>query len=286
MPRATTAFHNRIALVFDFDLTLAPGSLDALLRRLGVDPQAFREERVYPLDDAGWDHSLARCHALIQLSEEQDGSVTEEVLHQVGAELDLFRGLPGAFDRLRAVAQHVAEGVGVEFYVLTAGYAEIVNGTALRDECEAVWGSTFHFGEDGRVVFPKRVVTYAEKVRYLMALAKGLAVEGHDSPSDIWRPRDDDDYHVPFDQMIYVGDGSSDMPAFDLMEDRGGIAVGVTKDGRPERWADRHEVHAERRVQNLAEAGYTESDELYRTLELSVESIAKLVAVRRLGRGE
>jgi phosphoserine phosphatase len=286
MPKATSHFHNRIAVVFDFDLTLAPDSLDALLGTLDVDPEQFREERVHPLDDAGWDHSLARCYALVQLSNEHDGAITEDRLASVGRDLDLYDGLPEAFDAIRRAAQDIADDVAVEFYVLTAGYAEIVNGSAIAEHCEQVWGSTFHFGDDGRIDFPKRIVTYPEKVRYLMALSKDISVEGHDAPADVWRHVPDEEQHVPIDQMVYVGDGSSDLPAFNLMEDHGGLAIGVTKDGRTARWANEHEMHEDRRVQNLAEADFSEGSELLRSLCYAVESIAKLVALRKLGKGE
>jgi phosphoserine phosphatase len=286
MPKATSHFHNRIAVVFDFDLTLAPDSLDALLDRLDVDPEQFREERVHPLDDAGWDHSLARCYALVQLSDERDGVITEDLLEEVGRDLSLYDGLPEAFDTIRDAARDIADDVEVEFYVLTAGYAEIVNGSAIAGCCEKVWGSTFHYADDGRIDFPKRIVTYPEKVRYLMALSKSISVEGHDAPADVWRKVPDEEQHVPIDQMVYVGDGSSDLPAFNLMEDHGGLAIGVTKDGRTAQWAREHEVHEDRRVQNLAEADFSEDSELLRSLCHAVESIAKLVALRKLGKGE
>jgi phosphoserine phosphatase len=286
MPRATTHFHNRIALVFDFDLTLAPDSLDALLDRLDVDPEAFREERVHPLDDAGWDHSLARCYALVQLSNERDGAITERLLHEVGRGIELYDGLPEAFDTVRDAARAIVDDVEVEFYVLTAGYAEIVNGTALPDVCERIWGSTFHYADDGRIDFPKRIVTYPEKVRYLMALSKDMSVEGHDAPADVWREVSGDEVYVPLDQMVYVGDGSSDLPAFNLMQDHGGLAIGVTKGGETAGWSHRDEMHRDRHVQNLAEADYSDGAELLRSLCLSVESIARLIALRKLGEGE
>ena len=286
MSRSTQALHNRIALVFDFDLTLAPDSLDALLHKLDADTEQFRVDRVYPLDDAGWDHSLARCHALVQLSEEQGGSITEDTFAEVGREIELYDGLPDAFDLIRDAARAVVDDIDVEFYVLTAGYAEIVNATALADVCVSVWGSTFHYSDDGRIAFPKRIVTYPEKVRYLMALAKGMSVEGHDAPADVWRDIPGEDYHVPLDQIVYVGDGSSDLPAFNLMEGHHGLAIAVTKDADPSTWSQADKVHEERRVQNLAPADYTEGSELLRSLCLATESIAKLIALRKLGAGE
>lgn len=79
MPHATGTLHDRIAVVFDFDLTLGEGSVDVLLRNLDVEPERFRRECVQPLKDGGWDHALARFKALIDLSEARGGAVTRDL---------------------------------------------------------------------------------------------------------------------------------------------------------------------------------------------------------------
>jgi phosphoserine phosphatase len=89
MPHGTKAFHNRIAIIFDFDLTLGEGSIDVLLRKFGMDPEHFRNEEVEALNKQGWDHSLARFKALIDISEKLGGAITEEVLKQVGRDTPL-----------------------------------------------------------------------------------------------------------------------------------------------------------------------------------------------------
>lgn len=287
MARATEALHDRIAVVFDFDLTLGEGSVDVLLRKLDIDPDRFRRESVAPLDDAGWDHSLARFKALIDLSERLGGAITRDQLEAVGRETPLYPDVERVFDRIRSSARSIADGVAVEFYVLTAGFAEVPGATPIAHEFEAIWGSAGHYADDGRLVFPRRIVTYPEKAHYLLQLAKGLSVDGVDTPADVYRDVPGERWHVPFDQMVYVGDGASDLPAFELIERRGGISIGVFgPDGSASGWSRGHEVRPGRRVQNLARADYREGAELLQSLCLAVESIAKLVALRRLGCGE
>ena len=287
MPLATQLFHNRIAIIFDFDLTLGEGSVDVLLNKLGVDPDRFRQDAVEAMSDAGWDHSLARFKALIDLSEKMQGAVTEQKLQEVGRDTRLYPGVEKMFGRLRDTARAIVNDVEVEFYILTAGFAEVPSATAIAHEFSAIWGSAGHYAEDGRLIFPKRVVTYPEKVRYLLQLAKGLSVEGSDAPPGVYRDVPDEKWHVPFDQMIYVGDGASDLPAFDLMGREGGIAIGVYGPGKSASgWSTHKNIYPDRRVQNLAEANYNEDSELLHSLCLAVESIAKLVALRKLAKGE
>lgn len=45
MGKATTEFRNRIVLVFDFDGTLAPNTIDFFLESHGIDPGKFRKEK-------------------------------------------------------------------------------------------------------------------------------------------------------------------------------------------------------------------------------------------------
>jgi phosphoserine phosphatase len=287
MRHSTTTLHNRIAVVFDFDLTLGEGSVDVLLRKLGIDPDRFRTEKVDALDAQGWDHSLGRFKALIDLSEELGGVITKQMLEQVGRDTPLYPGVEKMFDRLRQAARAIVDDVSLEFYVLTAGFVEVPSATAIAHEFNAIWGSAGHYAQDGRLIFPKRVITYPEKVRYLLQLAKGLSVEGPDAPPDVYRDIAEENWHVPFDQMIYVGDGASDLPAFDLIAGRGGIAIGVFGPNMSASgWSTQKNIHAGRRVQNLAGADYRDGAELLQSLCLAVESIAKLIALRKLAKGE
>lgn len=287
MPCATLPFHNRIVIVFDFDLTLGKGSVDVLVEKLGEDPRRFREQCLEQLERDGWDQSLARFHALIELSRRTGCVIDEALLRTVGRETPLYDGVPALFDRVREAARAVVADVEIEFYVLTAGFAEVPSATPIAGEFSAIWGSRCFFGDDGGLKFAKSVITYPEKVRYLLQLAKGLRVEGPDGPADVWRDVPARDWHVPFDQMIYLGDGASDLPAFDLLEDRGGIALGVFRpDASADEWRRGKQLHAERRVQNLAAADFSEGSELLRSLLLAVDSIADKVALRRLARGK
>jgi hypothetical protein len=149
-----------------------------------------------------------------------------------------------------------------------------------------MWGSEFYFNKEGHAEFARQLITHPEKVRYLIQLAKGLGSEGPNGPSDVYRSVDADDWHVPFDQMIYVGDGISDMPAFSLMNEHGGLALGVVDRDRVDEWEGYDKAHAGRRVQNLAKADYTEGSELMQSLENAVKSIAHLVTIRKMSRGE
>lgn len=119
----------------------------------------------------------------------------------------------------------------------------------------------------------------------MLGLAKGVGVAGANEPAEVYRDVPDDEWHVPLDQVVYVGDGASDLPVFELLAASGGIAIGVQ--GKSEQqWAALERMQPDRRVENLAEADYSEGSELMRSLQLAVECIGKRIELRKLGRGE
>ena len=290
MTHATQTCNNRVALVFDFDDTLAPDSFGALLERLGHDENTFKRERVQPLLGEGWDESLARFYLLLELSEDSSApTVTEEFLEGIGRDITLFEGVPEMFDRVRGAARAVVPDVEVEFYLLSAGILEIARGTSIAGEFKQMWGCEFHYdGKDGNGAysFVKQLVTHPEKTRYLLQLSKGLgAQEEGVHPSDVYRDVPQEELYIPLSQVIYLGDGSSDMPAFSLLNEHGGIALGLAK-GSADAWEGYEKMHAGRRVENLAPVDYREDSELMRSIILSVERVCKQIALRKLSQGE
>lgn len=286
MPRATTASHDRIAVVFDFDETLAPDSYATLLEHLGVDPARFEQDRVQPLSEQGWDDTLARFHCILrEAASRDDVALDRDFCHRVGAAIEPFAGVPEMFDRVTGWARAVEPDVEVEFYLLSAGFVDVHRHMAIADQFTAMWGSEFAFDEDGAAVACKQMITYSEKVRYVLGLAKGVGVEGANEPAEVYRDLPDDEWHVPLDQVVYVGDGASDLPVFELLAGSGGIAIGV-RGKSDEQWSALERMQPDRRVENLAEADYGEDSELLRSLRLAVECIGKRIALRKLGRGE
>ncbi len=286
MAKVTTSFHNRIVLAFDFDETLAPSTFQHVLEFCGYDPASFSEEHVKPLiEDLAWEKQLASTYALVETLKRDGKRLTEDNLAEIGRNFPLFDGVPEMFDRVRKAARAIVEDIEVQFYLITAGFAEVPQNTTIAKEFDAIYGGAYHFDDSGNLVTAKRIIPRAEKMRYLLQIAKGMELVLA-NPGDVYQPRDPDQWLVPVDQMIYLGDGSSDMPAFQFMRERGGIAIGIYAGDSAEEWAHGDEVYRKRRVENLTPNNYEEGSELLESILLSVESISKRVALRKLGRGE
>jgi phosphoglycolate phosphatase-like HAD superfamily hydrolase len=286
MSSATKLSRNRIAVIFDFDDTLAPSTYHTMLHYMGIDPDTFEEEKVQPMAANGWDTILARYYCLIRASQQAEQPITEAWMTEMGSEFDLFEGVPDMFGKVRNWAAEISDEIDVEFYLLTAGMTEIPRATPIAGEFTQLWGGACHFDENGEIVFVKRIISHPEKTRYLTQLAKGFHLEGTLQPDEVYRNIPPEDYYVPFDQMIYVGDGASDMPAFSMMGDEGGIAIAVVLADQIENWRGYDHIQEDRRVENLAAADYSDGSELMQSLHHAIDSIAQRIALRQLGQGK
>jgi hypothetical protein len=212
-------------------------------------------------------------------------TLKESDLAELGGGFPLSDGIEGMFDQVRHTAGTIVYDIDVRFDLINADLAELVKHTSIAKEFGYIYGGAFHFNEEGNLAPGKRIISLAEKTRYLLQIAKGLEWH-HANLTDVYRPREDSEWLVLVDQMIYVGDGSSNLPAFHFMQERGGIAIIIYKGDSPEPWAQREKVHKQRRVENLAANTYEEDSEMLQSIILAVETISKMIALRRLGRGK
>lgn len=162
-----------IALIFDFDDTLAPDSTSGFLESIGVDTQQFWSGRVDPLLAKDWDPVPAYLHEMIALSKEgMHGPITQERLKKWGQALPLHTGVETLFRRLREQVRLVHPQVQLEFYLISSGIGDVVRHTRIASEFTAIWASEFIYDQHGGITFPRRVVSFTDKTRYLFHLLK------------------------------------------------------------------------------------------------------------------
>ena len=278
---------NRIAIAFDFDKTLAPDTFAGLVGDLGYDVDAFKSEQYYPLKQNGWDGIPARFFALLKGTralKNESKKLTRSYLQQYGERLQLFEGVPALFGKLKDCARTVSPDIELEFYIISSGFVDIMKHTAIAKHFKAIWGCELHYGEDGEAICLKHTVTHPDKVRYLYYLSKGIDSHSEDDLLFVYKDVPYGDLHVPLDQVIYVGDGTSDLPCFRLINQSKGIPIAVYPEGSAQAWASEYDVSASQRVATLAEANYKEGSALVESLMLAVESIAKKIRIKQLGK--
>ncbi|MEO1093814.1 MAG: HAD family hydrolase [Cyanobacteria bacterium J06638_28] len=289
MVKATHPVSKRIAIAFDFDDTLVPDTYDGLIESLGLDIDQFRKERYESRKASGWDAIPARFFSLIEESHRRadgDGKITRAYLKEFGQQLQPFDGVEDMFGRLQAKASSLIPDAVVEFYLITSGFVEIARHTSIAKYFKAMWGCEFHYSETGEVEFLKRSVSHPEKPRYLYYLSKGIDSQNDQDLLFVYEDLAPEEQAIPLSQVIYVGDGTSDIPCFAMLNQEGGTAIGVYKEGTPQDWAKNHQPTQSQRVVNLAPADYSENSELMKSLMLAVESVCKKIQLQQLSENE
>jgi hypothetical protein len=169
--------------------------------------------------------------------------------------------------------QHPLTRPAVEFYVVSGGLEEIIRGSSIASYLSGVWGCNLA-EVDGQVRHIKNAITFTEKTRSLYAINKGITDEAMKrNPFAVNTARPSEDRRVPFWNMIYIGDGLTDVPCFSVVEKAGGTAFGVfdpVKAGSPKKaWEN---LVAPKRVSALCSPRYGEKEILGSLLRAAVNS--------------
>jgi hypothetical protein len=207
---------------------------------------------------------------------------TNAELRALGANLRFNPGLPEMFGELNAVLRddHRALGIRLEHYIISSGLKELLEGSRLRPHVKAVFGCEFSEDREGRINFPKRVIGHTTKTQFLFRINKGM-LEPHEDvndhmPHDL-RP-------IPFEHMIYLGDGPTDVPCFTLVRRYGGQAVAVYHPDDASRVSFRKcwqlSAHTDR-VRHIAPADFRANSHLRLILEEMITEIADGILNRK-----
>ena len=190
------------------------------------------------------------------------------------------------FDRLRQCAKNALDDVEVEFYLISGGFIEMAKNTSIAKNFQAMWGCQFHYGEDGEIEFIKQQMTNTEKTSYLYYLSKRMDGEKEKDLMYAFDSVAEEKLRIPLTQIIYVGDGASDAPCYAVVNQGGGIGIGLYKGSDRDSWTQQNKIDVNQRVANIAPPDYGENSELMQSLVLAVEGICKQIALRKLSIGE
>lgn len=216
-----------IAIVSDCDDTLAPDTTGQLLARFGVDPTEFYEGPVGKLVDEGFDPAVAYMNEMIRLAQGGGrlGELTREKIEAIGKELEWFPGVPQIFSELeREVQEKYGEfGIRLEEYVISGGIADLLRASPLGEVVNEIWGCNFAYDGNGVICGIRNVVSFTEKTRFLFAIEKGLVgSEYRNQPYSVNVPMESHERRVPLRNMIYLGDGPSDIPCMSVLQPKPG----------------------------------------------------------------
>ncbi len=270
-----------IGIIFDFDNTLAPDSTSGFLESLGLDVEDFWARRVQGLLAQGWDPINAYLYEMIresQLRPEHD-RITRQRLRAWGEQVEFYPGVEDIFSSLTDIARGIDPEIDLEFYIISSGIADVLNASRIRHHFTDVWACDFHCNERGEIVHSKNIVSFTEKTRFLFQISKGLiGSEARTQPALVNRKMQSADYHIFFENMIFVGDGQTDVPCFALIKRYGGSTIGVCDPDHPSKWEQARFLVTDNRVESMCAADFRPKCGLYKNLSRAVQDIAQRLA--------
>jgi len=223
---------NIIGMICDCDDTLCEDSTTFLLRELNINVDTFWQS-VNLMIRNGWDPPLAYMYKLIGLINDGKIKLTKKDLWGIGAKIAFFPGIPEIFDELQEYVDHIEEaedlGIKIEYYVVSSGFEELLRGSVIAPHMTDIFGCTFDVNpRTGTLRFPKSIVTFTEKTKFIFAINKGVrGIRLRKSPYDVNNVVEENQRRIPFRNMLYIGDGPSDIPCFSLIMKNGGYGIGV-----------------------------------------------------------
>ena len=297
---------NIIAMVWDCDKTLIDKYMqEPLFRYFGVDSSKFWRE-VNALKDfyaregisVNADTSYLN-HVLTYVNEGIFNGLNNSLLRKFGEELSFYPGLPEFFGKIKAIVEENPDyrkfDIRLEHYVVSTGFAETIRGSAIAPYVDGIFGSEFienvalpGFCDSPDEQKPRsceiRQVASAldntSKTRYIFEINKGT--NNHPDTIDVNSTIARESRRVPFENMVYIADGPSDVPAFSIMNYNGGATFAVYPKGDVNAFKQVDALRRDGRVQMFGEADYTECSQSYLWLTERVRSIAeRIVEVKK-----
>lgn len=258
-----------VAIMYDFDRTLCTKNMQgySFIPSLGLTEKEFWQYANSLGQREHMDSILAYMYAMVKISKDKNIPLLRRNLVEMGKNVELFKGVEGWFDRINEFGR--ANGMQIEHYVISSGMKEIIEGTTISKCFKSIFACEFLYDENGNGVWPKTDVNYTNKTQFVYRINKGVLDVANDN--DLNRSMPDDSKRVPFCNMIYIGDGLSDVPCMKMMKAYGGYSISVyqNKDSKVEDLLKRG------RVDYIYPADYSENT----GLDITVKNIIRKMSI-------
>lgn len=258
-----------LAICYDFDKTLSPDDMQAqgFIQSVGYNVENFWTESNKLAENNEMDQNLAYMYKMVT---EAIGNVhlKKKTLEDYGAQVKLFPGVEGWFERIRDYG--ATKGVTVEHYIISSGLKEMIEGTSVAKNgaFKKIYASSFYYDPDkGIAKWPAQVVNYTNKTQFLFRIKKGVLDINDQSVNDFFA---DEEIRVPFRNIVYIGDSDTDIPCMKLVNSYGGHSIGVYNAQTKEK-AKVFKMMQDNRIKYYAPADYSEGTELDDLIKLIID---------------
>lgn len=250
-----------VAIMYDFDKTLCTKDMQeyTFIPNVGLKPKDFWTESNQLAKEKKMDAILAYMYLMLEKAHAARVSIRRDEFVKMGQDLKFFPGVVDWFGRINRIGDEL--GLTVEHYIISSGLHEIIEGSSIYKEFKDVFACEYLYNENDVACWPKNAVNYTTKTQFLFRINKGVLDISNDNDLNTYTP--EDDRPVPFRNMIYIGDGLTDVPCMKLVKINGGYSIAVYQRGKKSKVED---LITNNRVNFIEPADYSENSDLDKTV--------------------
>ena len=268
------SYHDPVmAICYDFDGTLAPGNMQEhdFFPDLNVAPKDFWEESNALAREQEADPILVYMKLMLDKAR-LSGKVriSKSAFREYGKTVKLFRGVKSWFDDINDYA--AKKGVRLEHYIISSGIREMMEGSPISKHVKAIYASSFIYDQHDVAIWPANAVNYTTKTQYLFRINKGI--ESITDNVAINEFVAEEDRRVPFSRMLFIGDGSTDVPCMRLVKNQGGHAIAVYSGQREGSREHALRLLLDGRVNFIAEGVYTKNSKMFKYTSSIIDMVS------------
>lgn len=260
-----------VALIYDFDGTLSPGNMQefGFIQAIGKTPEEFWTLSNGKPGGQEVNHILSYMKLMIDEAKKAGISLTRESFVSFGKKIELLEGVKEWFSIINQYGRE--HGVNIEHYINSSGQTELIEGSSIAKEFKKIFACSFWYDESGKAVWPAVAVDYTGKTQFLFKIAKGI-LDISDN-TKVNESRREDDKPVPFTNMIYIGDGQTDVPCMKIVKMFGGNSIAVYRDCNPKQKKTAHTLLKQDRVNFICRADYRIGSEIYKVVTTIIDKV-------------
>ena len=256
-----------MAIMYDFDKTLSTTDMQnyAFIPALGMTPDEFWGATGEFSKKTGCERILSYMWMMIKLSKEKGIQCTQKWLNSLGKEVRYYPGVETWFKRINEYGR--SKGVRVEHYLVSSGTKEIIDGTSIAKEFKKIYGCEFYYDPETKLpIWPKLAINYTQKTQYFFRISKGITNKTDDSVNNKTVSR-----RIPYENMVYLGDGMTDVPCMVLVKQNNGNAIAIYN---KKEQGNVSSLLRGGRVNFACLADYSENSDLDKTMKLIIDKIS------------
>ena len=265
MPKTT------IGILYDFDKTLCTTDMQeySFIKNLGMTSNEFWGAAANITEKHEVEKILAYMFVMIKKCKEKGIPLTEEYLNKCGENVVLFKGVETWFDRINEYGESL--GVKIEHYIISSGTYEIIQGTPIAKYFKRIYACKYMYDENGEALWPALAINYTLKTQYIYRISKGILDVTDDY--NLNRLQDESLRRIAYRNMIYIGDGMTDIPCMKMLKSKGGKSIALYQSGRSETVKPLVE---DERINYVCVADYSPNSSLEKIVKLMIENMAIL----------